>query len=61
LFTAITEQQTAPILRAEVRMMVHTPSKHCESPTTLDGIINAILNQIFTTKKRSNLLFIYLL
>jgi len=61
LFAIITEQQTTSILRAEVRMMVHTPSKHCESPTTLDGIINEILNQIFTTNQLSNLLFIYLL
>jgi len=59
MFTIITEQQTTSILRAEVRMMVHMPSKHCESPTTLDGIINAILNQIFTNKQLSNLLFIY--
>jgi hypothetical protein len=59
LITIITEQQTTSILRAAVKMMVHTPSKYCESPTTLDGIITVILNQIFTTKQTSNLLLIY--
>jgi hypothetical protein len=59
LIAITTEQQTTAILRAEVRMMVHTPSKHYESPTTSDGKIPVILNQIFTSKQPSNLLFIY--